>query len=70
MKESVNGDGGVALWGALAAFFGNLVAYKALTLLTAGNVRLGVSALLTSFCVAGVVYARSKYEQAKQRKDT
>jgi hypothetical protein len=54
-----------AAWTAVAAFFSNIVAFKVISLIVSGNVRLGLSALVTAGCVAGGMYARERLYEAK-----
>lgn len=63
----MNGTRDLALWAALVAFFANLIAFKAVGLLAGGDVRLGLSALLTSGAVAGFVYAKTRRDAAAKR---
>ena len=64
-------DNHLALWAALVAFFGNLIAYKVVGLMADGNYTLGISALVTALVVAGAVYAKQKWDDEKEaRKDS
>ena len=60
----------VALWAGLTAFFTNMVAFKVLSILASGDIRIGLSALLTSFCVAGSVYTKQRLDEAKREEPT
>jgi len=56
----------VALWAGVAAFSGNVVAIKALAFIGSdGDIRVGISALLTSFAVGGTVYAKERLNAAR-----
>lgn len=62
-------DHAVALWAAIAAFFGSLASFTLIDLLTPGDWAQGVAALFTGLIAAGGVYSHERLVDAKQERE-
>ena len=65
-----NGNGGhsIALWAGLTALFGNLAAVHVIALLgnESSEYSKAIAALVTSVVVAGAVYSKQRWDDAKR----
>lgn len=66
----MNGKHEVALWAGVAAFFGSLLAVGIFDILNPDQWLEYIGALLVAFITGGSVYAKSRYDDAKEAKDT
>lgn len=62
----MNGRHEVALWSAVAAFFGSLLAIGIFDVLNPDEWLQYFGAILTAFVTGGSVYAKQRYEDAKK----
>lgn len=53
----------------MIAFFGNLIAVKVVVLISSGQLRIFGEALVTSIIIAGGIYARERYADAKYHRE-
>lgn len=65
-KPQRSGNHEVALWAALAAFFGNLIGLKIIGEVTPLKV---LGSIAISACVAGAVYCKQRLDDAKAERD-
>jgi drug/metabolite transporter (DMT)-like permease len=59
----------IALWAALASFFGSLLAIGAIDILDPARAVQYLSALIVAAITAGAVYARERLNAAKSRRN-
>lgn len=65
-----NGKHSIALWAGLTTFFTNLAAVHIVAILgnTDDETKKAIGAVLTSFLVAGSVYAKQRWDEEKEKK--
>lgn len=59
-------DNHLALWAAVSAFFGSILAIGAIDILTPGDRAQFIGAVFVAAITAGAVYAKQKLDDAKQ----
>jgi hypothetical protein len=66
----MNGKHEVALWAGVAAFFGSLLAIGIFDVLNPEQWVQYLGALLVAFITGGSIYAKQRYNDAKEEKET